>query len=75
MAEKKPMYENFANVILESLAVGTPVLVSPDVGLADYVIESELGWVCKAYPAKLRKTIERAYHNTEKRRFIRMGPP
>jgi glycosyltransferase involved in cell wall biosynthesis len=67
--------ENFANVVLESLSVGTAVLISPDVGLSDYIIESELGWVCKAYPAKLRKTIERAYYNSEKRNFIRMNSP
>lgn len=67
--------ENFANVVIESLSVGTPVLVSPDVGLADYIIESELGWVCKAYPVKLRKTIERAYYNSEKRSFIRNNSP
>lgn len=67
--------ENFANVVIESLSVGTPVLVSPDVGLADYIIESELGWVCKAYPVKLRKTIERAYYSSGKRNFIRSSSP
>jgi len=43
-----PSYdENFANVVIESLSVGTPVLISEGVGLADYVREKELGWVCK----------------------------
>lgn len=37
--------ENFANVILESLSVGTPVWVSNKVGLSDYVKEKGLGWV------------------------------
>jgi glycosyltransferase involved in cell wall biosynthesis len=42
-----PSYnENFANVIIESLALGTPVLVSKYVGLSDYVAEKKLGWVC-----------------------------
>lgn len=38
--------ENFANVVIESLAVGTPVLVSEEVGLADDVKQHGLGWVC-----------------------------
>lgn len=43
-----PSYnENFANVVVESLSVGTPVLVSDQVGLADYVIKTKLGWVSK----------------------------
>jgi glycosyltransferase involved in cell wall biosynthesis len=39
--------ENFANVVIECLAVGTPVLISENVGLADYVKANNLGWVCK----------------------------
>ncbi|RYZ28788.1 MAG: glycosyltransferase, partial [Chitinophagaceae bacterium] len=38
--------ENFANVVLESLLVGTPVLLSDQVGMAEFVDQSELGWVC-----------------------------
>lgn len=37
--------ENFAIVVIESLAVGTPVLVSEHVGLSRYVDENKLGWV------------------------------
>jgi glycosyltransferase involved in cell wall biosynthesis len=37
--------ENFANVVIESLAVGTPVLVSDQVGLSNYVQEQGVGWV------------------------------
>ncbi len=41
-----PSYdENFANVIVESLSVGTPVLVSKYVGLADYVQQNDFGWI------------------------------
>src|SRR5690606_22328250 len=39
--------ENFANVVIESLHVGTPVIVSEDVGLAPFVRENDLGWVTK----------------------------
>jgi glycosyltransferase involved in cell wall biosynthesis len=41
-----PSYnENFANVVVESLAMGTAVLVSGQVGLASYVKMHKLGWV------------------------------
>lgn len=39
--------ENFANVVIECLAVGTPVLISQNVGLSDYVKTNGLGWVCE----------------------------
>lgn len=38
--------ENFGNVVIESLSVGTAVLISEKVGLAGYVAENSLGWVC-----------------------------
>jgi glycosyltransferase involved in cell wall biosynthesis len=40
--------ENFGNVVIESLSVGTAVLISNKVGLADYVQDNKLGWVCNA---------------------------
>ena len=40
--------ENFGNSIIESLAVGTPVLISNNTGLKDYVLQNNLGWVCEA---------------------------
>lgn len=44
-----PSYdENFGNSIIESLAVGTPVLISNNTGLKDYVMQNKLGWVCEA---------------------------
>ncbi|MGZ3757841.1 MAG: XrtY-associated glycosyltransferase XYAG1 [Mucilaginibacter sp.] len=44
-----PSYdENFGNSIIESLAVGTPVLISNNTGLKDYVLQNEFGWVCEA---------------------------
>ena len=37
--------ENFAIVVIESLSVGTPVLISDQVGLHKYVSNQDLGWV------------------------------
>jgi glycosyltransferase involved in cell wall biosynthesis len=37
--------ENFANVVIESLHMGTPVLVSEEVALSSFVKEHDLGWV------------------------------
>ncbi|HEY9262249.1 XrtY-associated glycosyltransferase XYAG1 [Chitinophaga sp.] len=37
--------ENFAIVVIESLFVGTPVLISDQVGLAGYVSRHGLGWI------------------------------
>jgi glycosyltransferase involved in cell wall biosynthesis len=53
-----PSYnENFANVIIESLALGTPVLVSKYVGLSDYVAEKKLGWVCDTTVENLQQIL------------------
>ncbi len=42
-----PSYdENFGNAVIESLSVGTAVLISKNVGLADYVENNNLGWIC-----------------------------
>jgi glycosyltransferase involved in cell wall biosynthesis len=44
-----PSYdENFGNAVIESLAKGTAVLISEQVGLADYVLKNDLGWVFEA---------------------------
>lgn len=49
--------ENFANVVLESLSVGTPVLITEQVGLSDYIQKSQLGWVSKHNPFDLARHI------------------
>lgn len=67
--------ENFANVVVESLRVGTPVLISEHVGLADYVKDNELGWVTSLETAAIRNNIISAYQNTEKRQNIRNTAP
>lgn len=71
-----PSYnENFANVVVESLAVGTPVIVSHEVGLADYITENDIGWVTNAEPADLMKCIELAASDHRKRAYIQKEAP
>jgi glycosyltransferase involved in cell wall biosynthesis len=53
-----PSYdENFGNAVIESLSVGTPVLISEQVGLADYVMKNNLGWTCKTSADSITKAI------------------
>ncbi|MGF7078006.1 XrtY-associated glycosyltransferase XYAG1 [Mucilaginibacter sp. UYCu711] len=53
-----PSYnENFGNVVIESLSAGTPVLISEHVGLADYIIEHNLGWICQTTPQSVSDVI------------------
>jgi glycosyltransferase involved in cell wall biosynthesis len=67
--------ENFANVVIESLSVGTPVLVSRHVGLASYVVEKKLGWVCDTTVESVRSSLATAYFQLEERQRIRAAAP
>jgi len=49
--------ENFANVVIEALYAGTPVLISQYVGLASYVAEHDLGWVTGLDPQGIAAVI------------------
>ena len=49
--------ENFGNVVIESLSAGTPVLISEQVGLADYIVENDLGWICQTTPKSISDSI------------------
>lgn len=49
--------ENFGNVVIESLSIGTAVLVSKAVGLADYVSQNHLGWICETNFASVSTSI------------------
>ena len=55
--------ENFGNVVIESLSTGTPVLISEQVGLADYVKENNMGWICQTKPGSIADAINKIMAN------------
>lgn len=63
--------ENFGNVVLEAMAVGTPVVVTPEVGLARVVREVGAGLVSQGEPGELASSLRRLLTDPEERR--RMG--
>lgn len=67
--------ENFGNVVIESLSVGTPVLVSHNVGLADYVKEHHLGWVCDTDATSISDAINSISVLTTERKEIQNIAP
>ncbi len=67
--------ENFANVVLESLAAGTPVLLSDQVGLADWVKQTNLGWVSSLDANAITSTLQTAAESREQRLRIRNEAP
>ena len=58
-------------VVIESLSVGTPVLVSEHVGLAKYVQDRRLGWVTGMEVEEVRRNLRMAWLAREERRRIR----
>lgn len=67
--------ENFANVVIESLSMGTPVLLSDQVGLFDYVQEKNLGWISKLSVADITAQLTLSYESEEVRLKIRETAP
>ncbi|MDY0907460.1 XrtY-associated glycosyltransferase XYAG1 [Pedobacter sp. CFBP9032] len=67
--------ENFANVVIESLSLGTPVLISDQVGLSGYVLEKKLGWVTALNPTAIQKSLLQANQDQEKRNLIHREAP
>jgi len=67
--------ENFGNVVIESLSVGTAVLISDQVGLADYVKENDLGWICQTNASSVSSAINIISNNRMELERIRKVAP
>lgn len=67
--------ENFANVVIESLYVGTPVLLSRQVGLSNYVKDNDLGFITDLDSNQISGKLVEAYTNVDKRNRIRSVAP
>lgn len=67
--------ENFGNVVIESLSQGTAVLVSQHVGLADYVSDQDIGWICDITPASVAEGINNSFADHKKHDRIRNVAP
>ena len=67
--------ENFANIVIESLSVGTAVLISEHVGLSDYVKKHKLGWIVKNDPLSFKQKIENLFVQRTLLEIIREAAP
>jgi glycosyltransferase involved in cell wall biosynthesis len=67
--------ENFGNVVIEALSQGTPVLLSDQVGLKEYVTSNQLGWVAKTDPQVWKKILQQIWSDLPERERIRKVAP
>jgi glycosyltransferase involved in cell wall biosynthesis len=67
--------ENFGNVVIEALSQGTPVLISDQVGLKEYVIQNQLGWVAKTEMQEWKKLLHAIWSDLSERKRIHIEAP
>lgn len=71
-----PSYdESFGNVVIESLSVGTAVLISNKVGLATFVRKNNLGWICETSSGSVRDSLSKIYNSPGLLEIIREFAP
>ena len=61
--------------MIESLHVGTPVLLSREVALSGFVEETDLGWICSLETRNIAQKIRAAMQDIEKRKRINHCAP
>jgi glycosyltransferase involved in cell wall biosynthesis len=62
--------ENFGNVVVEAMAAGLPVVVTPEVGLAEAVRESGCGVVVEGAPERLGEALRAVLADPEAARAM-----
>ncbi len=67
--------ESFGNVVLESLMVGTAVVISDKVGLAGYIHQKKLGWISNLTISDFAAALNAANKAHEERSRIRKKAP
>lgn len=66
-----PSYsENFGNAALEAMACGVPVLVTPEVGLADSIIRTSAGVVCEGGAEELGRALRSLLEDEDRRHIL-----
>jgi glycosyltransferase involved in cell wall biosynthesis len=66
-----PSYsENFGNVVAEAMAMGCPVVVTAEVGLAKLVNESQSGVVSDGAPQKLAESVTALMRDASRRKLM-----
>ncbi len=64
-----PSYsENFANVVAEAMAMACPVIITPEVGLAELVAEAGAGVVTLGEPRVFAEAVTKLHDNEFHRR-------
>jgi glycosyltransferase involved in cell wall biosynthesis len=61
-------HENFGLCVVEAMACGVPVLISPHVSLAPEIEAGGAGWISEVNPKALRATLEKALGDDDDRR-------
>jgi glycosyltransferase involved in cell wall biosynthesis len=68
-------HENFGVVVLEALAAGIPVVLTPEVQICSFVLEHALGRVAKRSPDAIAEAIIEALADTDLRIRCRDAAP
>jgi glycosyltransferase involved in cell wall biosynthesis len=69
-----PSYnENFANVVIEAIAVNTPVFIANKVGLSKFVAKNNLGVVCQLKPKDIANRLTVYFDRMQNNKSIKIN--